>query len=35
MEEDLLMEKEKWLVAILIWKILEAHVEFMEYSKFF
>jgi hypothetical protein len=29
MEEDPLVEKEKWPVVILIWKILEVHVKFM------
>jgi len=30
MEEDPLMENEKWLVVISIWKILEVHVKSME-----
>ena len=35
MEEDPLMENEKWPVVILIWKTLEVHVKSMAYSKFF
>ena len=35
MEEDPLVEKEKWPVVISIWKILEVHVKSMAYYKYF